>query len=315
MSEEPPSFSEIADGETLTPKNRQSFKCSTSCTSPSQMQESGLHVSDENIRTPESVLSALITLLPGVSLQRTIEIRDQVFSQIETRTFFIRVNSRASESVLGTTTAAELCNFFFYDLLSRPAHGRLHSIMEQFKAEQDSFSGEGPAAQTDKVAHSHSDYEPFASFFKSVAQVQRTASKPNNLLQQLYRIKAALDLHHEYKRLIDLAKNNDPGLKRVLNKHKAIPARGVSHATCIINYTSDKLGQDRQKFRSSLYHTKGFAVLEQELHAYLPELGRLCSKLAEDIYFPIVNGEPLGSNITLLLERGNMFPLLLEEPL
>ncbi|KAL9081150.1 MAG: hypothetical protein Q9157_000241 [Trypethelium eluteriae] len=310
------------------------------------MQESGLHVSDENIRTPESVLSALITLLPGVSLQRTIEIRDQVFSQIETRTFFIRVNSRASESVLGTTTAAELCNFFFYDLLSRPAHGRLHSIMEQFKAEQDSFSGEGPAAQTDKVAHSHSDYEPFASFFKSVAQVQRTASKPNNLLQQLYRIKAALDLHHEYKRLIDLAKNNDPGLKRVLNKHKAIPARGVSHATCIINYTSDTLGQDRQKFRSSLYHTKGFAVLErkfgtgilvflplnidhklqswgkyrltfvtEELHAYLPELGRLCSKLAEDIYFPIVNGEPLGSNITLLLERGNMFPLLLEEPL
>ncbi|KAL9083618.1 MAG: hypothetical protein Q9165_008433 [Trypethelium subeluteriae] len=284
------------------------------------------------------------TLLHDGPVENTIEIRDKLFSLWAEARFEIQKSGCTTFSVPDAAKAAEMCKFFFYELSSRPALDRLHSIVKQYKAEQDSFSGKGLAVRTDMVADSHSYYEPFKAFLKSVAHVQRTKPEPSNILQQLYYFHALLDERREYKRLKRLGEKKNPELINALAKVGLRTARGVRYDTLVIDYMTEVLGLKRNALKSKMSQTEGFGVLEEmfgrgiivllpqhsenrlhiwgkqrltavasQLHQHLPELRQLCSIMMENIYEPIINGEPIRFNVTLELERRNVFPVSWEE--
>jgi len=176
--------------------------------------------------------------------------RDNFFAAVHGLTVKMKKNNKKIIKKITEEEAIDITNFFFNQVMGKPAYNRLSSLVRSYNEHDDGEPDKGLSERADEAAK-NTKHATLKHFFTTMGAVTR-ASRPNNsIIQQIYHLHMLKDLAEAYMKLIVEVSTEKPTAmgkekkKRLLEEFESQGYGtdiGQGWKTAVNKYICDKLG-------------------------------------------------------------------------
>jgi hypothetical protein len=198
----------------------------------------------------KKLLPIMLDISDNWNVDNITAARDKFFAAVHCLTVKIKKNNKNIIKEITEEEAVDITNFFFGQIMGRPALSRLSSLVQSYNKHSDGEPDKGVSERADEAAK-NTKHATLKHFFATMGAVTR-ASRPNNsIIQQIYHLHTLKDLAEAYmkliaevstKKLTAMGKEKKKRLLEELESQGYSTDIGQGWKTAVNKYICDKLG-------------------------------------------------------------------------
>lgn len=198
--------------------------------------------------------------------------RDKFFAAIHGLTVEMKKNNKNIIKEITEEEAVDITNFFFNQIMGKPAYNRLSSLVRSYNEHDDGEPDKGISERADEAAK-NTKHATLKYFFTTMGAVTRAGRPNNSIIQQIYHLHVLKDLAEAYMKLIaevSTKKQTAVGKEKRKRLLEELESQGYGTdvgqgwKTAVNKYICDKLGYTQTILSNKLQSGKVVQALVDE---------------------------------------------------
>ncbi len=218
----------------------------------------GLEGAEDTARVSKARKKGLLPI--KFNLSETVDIacitgaRDEFFATVRFLKFDAFTNNKKTVMKVTEDDAIKITNFFFSQIMGKPALNRLSSLVQSYNKHNDAEPDKGVAERAQEAAR-RTINRTLKHFFETVGKSEASSRGTDSIIHQIYIIRMHMELTEAYIELIKEATFTNEATKEEKAKKKALKAelklkgcptaKGKGLKSAMIQYICRELAMER----------------------------------------------------------------------
>jgi hypothetical protein len=194
-------------------------------------------------KTSSSALTPLVLdLTPAIAHQHLEQVRDTFRSELSLAVATVKKNNRIVQDSFTAQEAADITNFFFDEVMGKPALSRLTALVKFYNtAKLSNITHMSVVARAERLAQERNNSLALTSFYQSFSRVLRNQVAAKSSYDYFLRTIDELALYYAYEQLINPQAREDQILGAHLSQLELTTSHGRGWSSVIRKYLQTQL--------------------------------------------------------------------------